>query len=159
MQGQQRGQVKFERLRGWGLAGRKATLQTVKPEIRSRQQSVQQGQGDCQTAAGAHGQYQVPARPSGADSDSTRGSGVHGRVREEGESPPGAQRTWGTQPGSSAAQRLLSHLGRCLHYQLSAAGTRAPSRDRVGTLEPWACLDLDPSVEELQRGALGGMGG
>lgn len=51
------------------------------------------------TAAGAHGQYQVPARPSGADSDSTRGSCVHGRVREEGRSPPGALRAWGTQPG------------------------------------------------------------
>lgn len=51
------------------------------------------------TAAGAHGQYQVPARPSGADSDSTRGSCGHGRVKDEGQSPPGAQRTRGTQPG------------------------------------------------------------
>ena len=47
------------------------------------------------TAAGAHGQYHVPARPSGADSRSTRGSCVHGRVKEKGQSPLGAQKHGG----------------------------------------------------------------
>lgn len=111
------------------------------------------------TAAGAHSQYRVPARPSEADSGSTRGSCVHGRAKERGRSPLGAQRTCGTQPGSSAAQCLLSQVGRGLHYQLNAAATRARSRDHMGTLEPRACLDLDRSVEQLQRGALGGTGG
>ena len=103
------------------------------------------------TAAGAHGQYHVPARPSGADSRSTRGSCVHGRVKEKGQSPLGAQRTWGTQPGSSAAQCLLSHTRRGLHHQCCCL--QGP------TLEPRACLDLDWSVKQLQRGALGGMAG
>jgi len=78
------------------------------------------------TAADAHGQYHVPARPSGADSGSTRGSCVHGSVKEKGQSPLGAQRTWGTQPGSSVAQCLLPHARRGLHRHLSAAASRAP---------------------------------
>ena len=110
------------------------------------------------TAAGAHGQYQVPARPSGADSDYQRllwaRQGQGGRTESTRSTENKGDSAW-----PSAAQRLLSHVGRCLHHQLSAAPPRAPSRDRVGTLEPWACLDLDRSVEELQRGALGGTGG
>ena len=56
------------------------------------------------TAAGAYGWCQAPARPGGADSHSARGSCVQGRLKEKGQSPQGAQRKWGAQLGSSAAQ-------------------------------------------------------
>lgn len=154
MQGQQRGQAKSERLRLGSGKEKGYSAGSWKSEIRSRQQSVQQGQGDCQNSRWCPQSVSCASQAS-SEADSVlyqrllrmagprREDGVHWEHREHvglslalcGSVPP--------LPGR-----------RGLHYQLNVA-TRARSRDRVGTLEPLACLDLGSVSGAITEGYSG----
>lgn len=139
-----------------GLARRKATLQTVKSEIRSRQQSVQ----GCVTARNeplvptAASCQPGPVRLTAASPEAPVCMAGHRDERTE-LLTGSTENMWGLQHGSSVAQCLLPRVGRGLHYQLNAAATRARSRDRVGTLEPQACLDLGSVSGAITEGHSG----